>query len=249
MTGLRFTAGGRDGWAYGGGLWSTHDAGGSFTRVAAGPRPGLVERVETAGGFAYALVHEGDVWSLWRTPSDHDSWQRLGVELHQPAALAVTARLVVVTDQTAGGTHALVSADGGKSFIRRPSPCTADLGAGDLSATVDGLWLTCATGTSATLHVSTDDGKSWTKVPTDTPAFSTAAAEVAARGGAEAIVATPGRALLVGPGGSTRTPVPGLDQPTFASFTTTQVGYILDVKGQLFRTTDGGASWGLVRVD
>ena len=62
-------------------------------------------------------------------------------------------------------------------------------------------------------------------------------------------MATPGRALLVGPGGSTSTPVPGLDQPTFASFTTTQVGYILDVKGQLFRTTDGGASWGLVRVD
>jgi hypothetical protein len=249
VRGLRFATGGRDGWAYGGGLWSTHDAGTTFTRVTTGPASGLVERLETAGGATYALARDGAAWSLWQTPAGGDAWQPLDADLHQPGALAVTSDLVAVTDHADGETYALVSTDGGTTFTRRPTPCSADLGAGDLSATLDGLWLTCATGTSATVHVSTDDAATWTKVPTDSPAISATASEVGARGGAQAIVATPGKALLVGPGGATSTPVPGLAAPTFAGFTTSKVGYILDVEGQLFRSTDGGSTWALVRVD
>jgi photosystem II stability/assembly factor-like uncharacterized protein len=238
---VRFAGHGRTGWAYGGALWVTTDAGLTWKQDRS--IPGLVKRLEIGGGSAYALVDNGSTWTLWRTLLGEDSWQQLGVEAQAPEDLAVTSQLVAVTDKNADGTSVWVSTDDGTTFATYPTPCHQDLDAGRMSATVDSLWLRCATGTGTTLHVSTDAGASWSDVASGVPAAPATASALGARGAGEAVVAVPGEARRVGTDDPTTTPVPGLGKPAFAGFTTEEVGYILDLEGHLFRTDDGGASW------
>ncbi|MGH3489012.1 MAG: WD40/YVTN/BNR-like repeat-containing protein, partial [Actinopolymorphaceae bacterium] len=129
-----------------------------------------------------------------------------------------------------------------------PTPCHQDLDAGRLSATIDSLWLRCATGTAATVYVSTDAGASWSDVPTGEPAVPSSGSAVGARDASRAVVAARGEARSIGADGTTKARVPGLGSPSFAGFTTDQVGYILDLQGRLFRTDDGGASWSHVSI-
>ncbi len=243
---LRFAGDGRNGWAYGGGLWATHDAGRSWTRVPT--LPGQVDLLEAGGSAAYALARDGDTWTLWRTPVESDAWQRLDVTPSDPQGLAVTSRLVALTDKAPDSTVVSVSTDGGATFSQHPTPCERDLEPGRLSATSDALWLTCATGTAATVSVSTDSGTTWAKVPSGEPAISATDSALGARSASKAVVASRGEALVLGRDSSTTTPVPGLAEPAYAGFTTDRVGYILDLEGQLFRTTDGGAAWAKVAV-
>ena len=209
---------------------------------------GLVERLETAGGATYALARDGDAWTLWRTPVDHEAWRQVDIALTDPDGLAVTSDLVAVADRTEDRTDVWVSTDGGTAFDQRTTPCEPSLDAGRLSATTGSLWLTCPTGTAASVHVSTDAGASWTKVPSGVPALSATATELGARSASRAVAAVPGEALTLTSGGTTRTPVPGLGNPAFAGFTSDRVGYILDLEGHLFRTVDGGAAWTRVTV-
>ncbi|WP_020576474.1 hypothetical protein [Actinopolymorpha alba] len=243
---IRFAGDSQNGWAFGGALWSTHDGGGSWARVR--EVPGLVERLETAGGSAFALVRDSSAWTLWWTPVDQDAWQQLSVKLNTPEGLAVADKLVAVTDRSADQTYAQVSTDGGTSFVQRVTPCQPDLEPGRLSASATSLWLTCATGTAATVSVSNDAGVTWSDVPAGQPSISATASELGARSSSRAIVAVPGQALIVGRGGTTSAPVPALGDPAFAGFTTDNVGYILDLDGKLFRTTDGGSSWSQVMI-
>ncbi|MFD2079951.1 hypothetical protein SAMN05421678_105220 [Actinopolymorpha cephalotaxi] len=244
---VRFAADTKDGWAYGGALWSTHDGGQGWQQVRT--VPGLVQQLETANGTAYALVRDGSTWTLWRSPRGEDTWSRAGVELHSPASLAVTSQVVAVTDRSGNDAYVLTSADGGDTFDQHPTPCKADLDAGRLSATTDSMWLTCPTGTAAEVHVSRDEGASWTAVSSGTPAISGTAAALGARSGRQAVVAVPGKALVVSESGQpAQAKVEGLGTPTYAGFTSDRVGYILDVDGGLFRTADGGGTWQPVTV-
>ncbi|GAA2756702.1 sialidase family protein [Actinopolymorpha rutila] len=244
---LRFAADAKDGWAYGGALWSTHDGGRGWRQVRS--VPGLVEQLETANGTTYALVRDGSTWTLWRSPSGEDTWSRVGVDLHTPASLAVTSKVVAVTDRSGNAAFVLTSADDGKTFEQHPTPCNADLSGGRLSATADSMWLTCPTGTAAQVHVSRDGGASWSAVSSGTPAISGTATALGARSAQQAVVAVPGKALLVsGSDQPAQTKVEGLGTPTYAGFTSDQVGYILDVDGGLFRTVDGGGTWQPVQV-
>ncbi|MET9021338.1 hypothetical protein ABZV93_15250 [Actinopolymorpha sp. NPDC004070] len=244
---LRFAADAKDGWAYGGALWSTHDGGRGWHQVRS--VPGLVEQLETANGTAFALVRDGSTWTLWRSPSGEDTWSRVGVDLHAPASLAVTQQVVAVTDRSGNDAFVLTSADGGRTFDQHPTPCKADLAAGRLSATSDSMWLTCPTGTAAEVHVSRDDGASWSPVSSGTPAISGTAAALGARSGRQAVVAVPGKALVVSESDQpAQARVEGLGTPTYAGFTSDRVGYILDVDGRLFRTADGGGTWEPVTV-
>ncbi|MGW0227706.1 hypothetical protein ACWDWO_05290 [Actinopolymorpha singaporensis] len=244
---LRFAADAKDGWAYGGALWSTHDGGRGWHQVRA--VTGLVEQLETANGTTYALVRDGSTWTLWRSPSGEDAWSRVGVDLKTPASLAVTSKVVAVTDRSGTDAFVLTSADGGRTFDQHPTPCNADLSAGRLSATTGSMWLTCPTGTAAEVHVSRDNGASWSAVSSGTPAISGTAAALGARSARQAVVAVPGKALLVsGSDQPAQAKVEGLGTPTYAGFTSDRVGYILDVNGGLFRTDDGGGTWQPVTV-
>ena len=239
---LRFAGDGQNAWAFGGALWTSHDAGATWSRTRT--LPGAVEQLETAGGSTYALVHGGTSgWTLWRTPADHDDWQQVGDSTFAPGSLTVTTSAVVLTERDEDHTFALVSEDDGTTFSERKTPCSPDLDAGRLSGTVGAVWLTCSTGTAASVYVSTDAATTWTKVPTGPPAISETGSALAARSASKAVVAVQGEALIVSSTGTTRTPVPGLGSPAYTGFTTDSVGYILDLSGQLFRTTNGGAGW------
>lgn len=249
---VRFSADARNGWAYGGALWTTHEGGHAWKPVRS--VPGLVERVEASAGTAYALVRSDGSWTLWRSPVDEDAWKKLDVVLNQPASLAVTRDLVAVTDRVQGKAYVVVSADAGTTFAQHATPCEPDLEAGSLSASAKALWLTCPTGTAASVNVSEDAGATWSPVPSGFPAISATASSLGARSPSRAVVAVPGRALILDKGGDAEATtdgaatVKGLGTPTYAGFTSDRVGYILDVDGELFRTTDGGGSWSPVSV-
>lgn len=230
-----------NGWAYGDGLWATHDGGASWRRIDT--LPGRVERLETAAGRAYAMVDDGSgSKSLWFTPAEKDAWGRVEVQLTDPDGLAAARGLVAVTDRSGDKTYAVVSVDEGRTFAQYETPCSADLEGGELSATRDSLWLTCATGTAASVQVSTDHGRTWTAVSSDTGIANSA--PVGARGPDSAVAAAPSEVLLLDrEGRNRRASVPGLDSPRYTGFTAPDVGYVLDLDGDLFRTDDGGSNW------
>lgn len=240
---------GSTGWLRGERLWSTRDGGASWTPVD-GPTD-RVQRLEAGGGYVYALTET----QLWRGSTDNptgnatgeESWQPLDVDLTQPEDLAVTNDLVIVTDRTETATKVLVSGTAGESFDEHTTPCAPELAAGTLSATADdGIWLSCPTGMAASVLRSTDGGASWEPAPTGEDAPPNAAV-VAARDSDRAVLAFDGRVVPLGAlelsSGAGPHEVPELAQPTYAGFTTPDVGYLIDTEGALFRTTDGGQSW------
>lgn len=232
-----------NGWFADGQLWSTHDGGRSWD-PADGP-DSRVHQLEASGGFAYALTDDGQ---LWRSSTDADSWRALDVDLTAPEDLAVTNDLVVVTDRTETATKVVVSGTAGESFDEHRTPCAPELSPGQLSAASDdGLWLACPTGMASRVLRSDDGGQTWDPVSSDGKALPNSAL-IAARDVEHAIAAFNGTAVDLGEAASAtdtaaRGGVPGLAQPTFAGFTTPEVGYLIDTEGAVFRTTDGGTSW------
>lgn len=227
-----------NGWYFGAQLYATHDGARTWAPV---DEPGPVDQLEAAGGYAYALSGK----QLWRSSTTDDSWRALDVELTDPESLAVSDDLVVVTDRDETGTTVVVSGNAGESFDDYATPCAPELAAGEVSAaTDDGLWLSCPTGMAASLLHSTDGGQRWEPVSTDGEAPPNSAV-LAARDTKSAVVAYNGTAIEVGESRESTESgaVPGLGQPTYAGFTTPEVGYLIDADGALFRTADGGASW------
>jgi hypothetical protein len=70
---------GRDGWASGRLLWSTHDGGRTWSRVDVGPGPRTVFGRDVVVGthVAWALRRSEGHVSLWRTDVGSDAWQRV----------------------------------------------------------------------------------------------------------------------------------------------------------------------------
>lgn len=245
VSNVRFVDG-SNGWAYGGALWATHDGGSSWSQIST--IPGTVQLLEAAGGHAYAVVDQDGTYSLWRSPAGEDGWEQRAA-LNDPGDLTAVANLVVVTDRNGDETQLLVSADQGENFTRNPSPCEASLDSGSLSATRDALWLTCPSGTSVTVQVSTDEGRTWDQVRPD-DSLSNAGMATGAQDSENLVAAGSGKVIRLGVDGGTDTiDVDGLAAPVYVGFTEPTVGYVLDEEGGLFRTEDAGASWTPVEVD
>ncbi|MQA02051.1 MAG: hypothetical protein GEV07_04785 [Streptosporangiales bacterium] len=247
---LRF-ASAMDGFAFGGALWSTHDGGASWSPQRL---PGNVVRLEAARSTVWALVRAGGAHELYRSPADRDSWQRvrLPVQLDDSAAdLAVQADTVTVTGATNGRAVSAASSDGGQRFRTGDSPCDPAFGA-RISASDKALWLFCPTGTQGRPYVSTDAGRSWQ--PTDaTPAGGWPNSTVAGARSADSAVLGAGRHLYMVDDDEVRqagTPSGAAGGFDFIGFTTPTVGYaVLDrpARSALWRTTDGGRTWSVVR--
>lgn len=245
ISSIRFAVDGENGWAYGRALWATHDGGSTWTKVPS--MSGKVERLEVASGRAIALAKDGDKWSAWGAPIDSDKWTQLDVELSDPSDLAVVGSIVVIADRTSDEGVTAASSNGGAEFSRFASPCSPDLSGGTLSVTADSVWLSCPTGTAASLFVSHDAGRSWDPVEAEESLPNNVL--VGARTSSQTIVAVQGQVEILSDQGKTQTvPIKELGQPTFAGFTNEKVGYVLDLDGKLFRTTDGGQKWSRVRL-
>ena len=209
--------------------------------------PGAVVRLEAAAGTVSALVAgsstEDDAVHLWRSPVAKDDWQEVpALAVLPPADLAVQG----------AGNVAVIGARGSGFWISRPrglteygNPCN-EAPAVRLSW-VGSLWATCATGTAATIHVSSD-GRRWTAVapPAASGAWSNQIL-VGARTDRDAIVlpSHEGRMSRLDAAGNLTDvagpPAPS-SAPSYLGFTTPAVGYAI-VAGALHRTDDGGDTW------
>jgi len=238
----------RDGWAFGTALWSTHDGGVRWTQVTLG---GDVARLEAGAGTVWALTRTaGQPDTLWRSPTDRDDWTRVSL----PADLVKTdlalqgGHLVVHGDTDAADV--LLTSDDAVTFVRHAGPCDPALD-GRLSAVAQSVWLTCATGTMAGVHVSTDGGASFRRV--DLRIGLPNSVQAGARDAGHAVLGEPQTGLLlVDATGRVLATTPfGAGDVTSVGFTTPDVGYAVVDEGttsRLLRTTDGGLHWSEVTV-
>jgi hypothetical protein len=189
-----------DGFAFGGQLWVTHDAGASWHQVRLG---GAVTELATANGFAYAIVRYGHKGAgrLERAPLGSDTWTTLtgagsayaGLWAHGPDVLVGSG----------AGAALEVSHNAGVSFTQEPSP-SKGLPCGFEEPASDVVWAHCATGTESATWRSTDSGARFQAVH--------------------------------GPG-----------QPNSALFAAASPTTAVLGADKLFRTTDAGAHYALVR--
>lgn len=241
---LRF-GGSRDGFAYGGSLWSTHDGAGSWSRVDLG-HP--VEELAVTHGAAYATLRVGSDLQLWRSPNDRDAWS--SVALPEPLGN------VTPDVQVGSGMVFVLSGDrlftgsGGDDFSVTPSPCSPDLG-GEVSPTADGsLWAKCYGGMLAGLWRRGAPGEPFGAVHLKGGRPLPNSFRLAGVSADRAVVAVQERGLLVvtadGSVQPALVPYDGRDLlVTFLGFTTSRVGYAIvgEPKPALWRTEDGGLTW------
>jgi len=94
--GVRF-ANQRDGYVFGGGLWSTHDGGASWREVAlpgAGPDT-EIEAVEASSHVVYAVITTAGGFRIVSSPEDRDAWRLDPLVVPYGAGPVPTAQLVV----------------------------------------------------------------------------------------------------------------------------------------------------------
>jgi hypothetical protein len=81
VTTLEMAPTGRDGWAWGSHVWSTHDGGRTWSRVTTGPGSGRPwdTNLDLSPGptLTWALMARGHDLQLWRTATGSDAWTRV----------------------------------------------------------------------------------------------------------------------------------------------------------------------------
>jgi hypothetical protein len=250
VTQIRFVgAGGVDGWAFGGALWTTHDAGRTWVRVRL-PAAGQVTALEPWGDHVYAAAQQDGRSRLLTSPVQTDNWQpvTLPVTFRRIDSIATGARVTAVAGVAGTGRAAVLTKTDSRPWARTDG-CPGATSA-KVSTAPGALWLLCRTGTRATAFVSADDGRTFR------PAQGTFSwnDEIAARTTTSAIIAGDGGVIEVSPTANPRRilDVPGFarGRPSvvFAGFTNASDGYLITLSGGLVRTTNGGSTWGVVRL-
>lgn len=248
----------KNGWAFGGALWQTTDGAQSWQQITS--ITGTVQQLEVASGHAWAIVATGGgsppgatgTARLFTATYPAGTWgpvDAAGVFGPVEPALVVHDTTVIVAgvDPTTGTPRAVRSTDAA-TFAELPAPPCAPAPTGGLSITASALWLLCAD--HARAYVSTDAGTSWRQVGSTLPAD---AAVVAAIDPTTAVIAHGGRLIRIGTDGTMQTAATpsGASGFAFVGFVNDTVGFaIAEVANsrQLWRSTDAGAHWSLVRI-
>jgi photosystem II stability/assembly factor-like uncharacterized protein len=250
-----------NGWAFGGGLWQTTDAGDTWSFVA---MPGPVQRLEVASGRAWAVVLSdasaatGPTYDVYSSTYPGGSWQKAssaGTFGPSEPSLAVqgTTAIVIGTDASSAGVRA-VEAGSAAAFTALGTPPCAGAPGEPLSSSATSLWLACTSSANKLQGVffSPDFGKSWQGSSSKLDATMVA---IGAVDGKSAIVSDGGKLVRHTDGKSVETvsqpAVPALTVFAFVGFTTPDAGFAIpEVDGvrQLWRTDDGGAHWAVVKI-
>jgi hypothetical protein len=262
----------KDGWTFGTKLFSTTDAGASWSAVN-----------DIAGGVVDLVAANNTAWAIVQTAASNDAsspavsnqyalWSTSygkGAQAWAPIALPIslgsTTPSIVDQDGTvtvmasgpsrAGNKVHVLIGSAGKPFTDHVGACEQDLG-GTLSNSKKGIWAECPSGTQASLYVSTDAGATWTTNAANN------AAKIQVESGAALGAIDDTTAVVFDAANqrlskiSGRSGVPGgvptsatnISTVTFLGFTTPAVGFAITVgedgtTTQLLRTLDGGATW------
>ena len=258
---LRFAKDRANGWAVApsslastASLWRTADGGQTWRSVKTA---GAVAAIELGGGEAYALQRSStNDWTLWQAAADGSTgWSvvsKLGVMSSQPL-LAVQGGRAIVAATDAGKVRTWVIAGGTSTPIA--SPCDPSLGATSLSASGQGVWISCAEGMGDGLWRMTG-GLNWVRV--HDPGL-VSRRTVGAIDDSRAVVGLQNGQMYVldagGPSMMASLPVwvtaPSDFQWTYLAFTNATAGFALGFgpdsqPSTLLRTTDGGLHWAKV---
>lgn len=250
------------GWIYGGALLATSDAGQTWTPVA---MPGLVVDLAAVNGTAWAVVQTSSAskteFVLYR--SDYPAsgtaaaWKKvaLPIKIGEIPSLAVqgsTAYLLTETPGPKADLNELLLLPVKGAVTQVAGPCLPGLDVRlSAGASKSILWATCSDGQRSTAYVTADNGGTWMTVPLANPS--------ATLGGISATTAvfgeTSGPLVLLSSTGATTPvtePVATLAGFDFIGFTNATEGFAVAGPptggGQLWRTTDAGHTWTVVRV-
>jgi hypothetical protein len=250
---LRF-ADPRDGFAYGPGLWVTHDGGAGWQSWSL---PGEVRDLAIGGGYAYAILTNPSTGAgqLLRSPVGGDFWKTMSGAGEASGGLWVHGSDVLLegASQPGGEMELEISGNSGMTFARYPVPpsvaCQFEMPAPPV------IWAHCATGMMSGTWRSTDGGRHFTaasgslELP-NSAAFGSASASTAVVGYQELYRTTDGGASwapVPAPPGITWWQYLGFTDPTHG----VAIGYVGNLQPgneRLYYTTDGGASYHLVRI-
>jgi hypothetical protein len=247
---LRF-ANTADGFAFGGQLWVTHDAGAHWHQVRLG---GAVTELATANGFAYAIVRYGHKGAgrLERAPLGSDTWTTLSSAGSAYAGLWAHGADVLVG--SGDGAALEISHNAGVGFTQKPSP-SKGLPCDFEEPAADVVWAHCATGTESAAWRSTDSGAHFQAVhgpeQPNSALFAAASSTIAVLGADKLFRTTDGGAHYsrVGSVGSvTAWQYLGFTDATHG----VAVGYVgsspTPSDERLYYTSDGGATYHLVSI-
>jgi len=262
-----------DGFAFvpgaGGAFYATHDAGESWLRVQLRSVIGFA----TGGGYAYAVTArctpDCSRFRFQRSPVSRDTWTDSAMPFPPnggPLDLTAHGSHVWLLGSRFGSLavpHDVLarSTDAGRTFTVGDGPCFPDLGGSLAPSSAIVLWAVCPTGMMAGAARSTDGGVTFAplhlqkEIPNSTrlaPASADSALLIIDAGGATPLLTTDAGAHWTAP----QTPRAETSW-AWAGFTDAETGAALvqtrydtaakiEVQ-QLWRTTDGGASWSVVR--
>jgi hypothetical protein len=245
VSGLRFASGGTDGWAFGGALWATHNGGASWVPVELGAPDDRVVELEVWRTTAYAVLAHGDrTVDLFSASVGSDNWKPVRTSLWLTDAaggLAVSDSLVAFLAHH--GDRTVLASGTTAGWTEQHIPCP--LGAPNISANKDSLWLLCSS-PDPRAYTSPDAGATWSRV-----AITLGSADViAARGPDRAVVAS-SREVEVLAGGSGQVaylPSSTAAYAVYTGFTDDKTGYLVLNDGSLLRTSNSGLEWKPVRL-
>jgi len=255
-----------DGWAFGPGMWATHDGGATWHAVTF---PGMssdaeVSDVEASDGFVQAAVLDDASVRILTSPVSSDSWRGAAVSLQIGAGPVPQVQIVlqgsvgwlIEVDRVVVDGARLVS---GQWQAWTP-PCASAVGPAVMSAfSTSGLVAACDVGLWSTpagehLYDSSDGGASFVETGAAAPARPGTTAGVATPT-ADSVVLAAGSDLLrsINAGHSWTTVFSGTGSAwSDLGFTTAAQGVAIEgapgtgTPTRLLMTFDGGASWAAV---
>jgi photosystem II stability/assembly factor-like uncharacterized protein len=259
----------RDGWAFGPGLWATHDGGAHWHRV--GTSGASVSKMAATSGRVVAVFSRdgGTTFAAYTSPAGADAWRPLpGVS---GAGQAVGGADLGVF----GGTGYVVSshaplpgppavllagpADGSARWQRYALPCPSSMEVAVTAATRPGIIVACAGigfhPTPARVYRSVDGGRSWHRLAGLVLEDSVGSASVAPDG-TILVSGLYSGVLMSDDGGQSWHPVPAVDDSetvqgggiVTAVMVTNQLGFAVVTGDAFWLTHDGGQTWTAVTV-
>ena len=270
VAGLRF-ANTNDGWAFGPGLWATHDGGSSWAsvKIAGIAAPGKVVALETSHGMVHAVLYDGSQFRIASSQIGADRWTLAPIRIELGAGPVPAVQLVLSGDAGWVLVNNRVVIAGARlqagGWADWQPPCATVNGSAVLDASsATELVAVCDVGAwgdpggqpmGEHAYISHDGGHTFARTGTVPPVVQ--ATEISAAG-PHAFVIAGGDArgtVVVGSfdtGHTWKTLLqPVLEQVSELGFTTASQGVLIltddQATARLFMTRDGGRTWNPVR--